>query len=114
MSGLALLLCLASALAWGLFDTQRKLLARSLDSEALVIRLCLGMVPLAAGAIEPHLLQSNAACGPSNKPGLPPSLDRALAKRPAGAGSCRRETSARDVVHLEGETPLRQLHPVVH
>ena len=51
MSGLALLLCLASALAWGLFDTQRKLLARSLDSEALVIRLCLGMVPLAAAAV---------------------------------------------------------------
>lgn len=52
MSAAALLLCLSSALCWGVFDALRKRLARDLDAESLVILLCLGMAPLAAlGAI---------------------------------------------------------------
>lgn len=51
MDSQALWLCLASALAWGVFDALRKGLARQLDAESLVIRLCLGMAPLAALAV---------------------------------------------------------------
>jgi drug/metabolite transporter (DMT)-like permease len=51
VSAIALWVCLASALGWGLFDALRKHLAHQVDGESLVILLCLGMAPLAALAL---------------------------------------------------------------